>query len=312
MVKKEEYQNKLLSDVYSKEQILAVAIFFFRKLDDIDFSVLEIIIRRKLGLSIGFSMGEKPLHESIDDLSDHISTEIRETEESKPIYVYSAPIIENVQKNLNGNNGTYTAYGQIFSEELYLVMKEIYEDSKELTLRRILVEPEISKLSNSSETSDIKYADRRALIKIKDYLLTKRGITEPSNEQLIKICEAMKHYEVTGDVSDVLNRARNVGYVTKKSVTITEKGRVYLLSKDYEEEVQNIINLLYGVGCAGNYLDEYLSHIYDGELHGFYRFLSKLNANDYLKYCKKMGYDDLIVEPVSDSKDHGAKVYPKP
>lgn len=74
----------------------------------------------------------------------------------------------------------------------------------------------------------------------------------------------------------------------------------------------NIINLLYGVGCAGNFLVEYITHIYIGELNGFYSFVSKLNEIDYLKYCKKMGYNDLMVEPVSDSKDHGARVYPRP
>lgn len=313
MVKKEDYQNKMLSEVYKKEEILAVALFFFRRIDDIDFSIIEQIIRRRLGLSIGITMGEKPLHKSIDDLSDHIQVYEKKEEGKKPIYVYEAPIARGIARTFDESVGYFSTLGEVCSVELYKVMEEIYRDSKELTLRRLSIEPETSKQSNYIEGQNKKYLFRRGLIRVKDYRLTDKGINEINSESILnKIYKSMNLYEKSGIVDEALLSANNRGLITEKSVSLTERGRVYLLSKDYEDQIQHIKNLLNGVGCAGDYLEEYLIHIYRNELCGFYSFASKLSASDYLKYCRDKGYNDTIIESVGDSKDHGAKKYPEP
>ena len=69
MSKNVKYQGKMLSEVFSKSEMLATILMYFRKVDDIDFKIIENIVRRKLGLSVGVPAIEKPLCESIEDLS---------------------------------------------------------------------------------------------------------------------------------------------------------------------------------------------------------------------------------------------------
>jgi len=267
MSKNIKYQGKMLSEVFSKLEILATILMYFRQIDDKDFQIFESIIRRKLGLSVGVPAIEKPLCESIEDLSGLV--------EVSSVYVDGVKTSNNMYRIpvsiTMGQNILDLVPGLVpfINKELREIISEMHDDSIELTVRRILIDSKEKNLHSGYQNFDVENAV--------DLDILEENI-------------------VDGEAS----------------YSLTEGGRIYLLSKDYEDQINEMIALIYGQGCHGKYFREYLEYIYSQEMLGVSSFVSKLRAIDYLMYCKRMGYDDGIMSQNGDSKDHGIKAYPKP
>ena len=122
MVKSIGYQGRFLEEVYSENQILAMALSLFRKIDDVDLSIIKAIIARKLNLSTKKQEVDPKLHEPVALLPDDIKIEEKEYGNGSIGYSYYSPTVDKTKRDIEESRKYFERIGLQMSEKLFLAI----------------------------------------------------------------------------------------------------------------------------------------------------------------------------------------------